>query len=372
MALVLVVDREAKVQDAFRFILEPLGHEVLTVARPDEALQSFEERAPAVTVLEQENQGFALLERMQRQRQDAPILLTSARSRKEDALRALRGGACDFLVKPMRSAEFAQAVARILERQEKDARSTQGATGDGADGDAPLLGLYGENPSVVAMREQIRELVADDYHGFLLIQGESGTYKREIVFYLHEQRPTSKGDFIQMDCSLEDPDALRELLIGPDAKGGSLLKNHPSATLLLEKVESLPTDIQDELDEVIDLFKEQMLIIFLADHDLEMAMAEDRFQISLYFKISQHLIDPPRLRERLEDLPGLCNYILQHSPELSDEQRGSSFTPEALQQMEQYRWPGNLVELESVVVLAALEAEGAAITDDMIRRHLGM
>ncbi|MDP0499445.1 MAG: response regulator [Verrucomicrobiota bacterium JB022] len=371
MALVLVVDREAKVQDAFRFILEPLGHEVLATARPDEALSLFEQRQPAVTVLEQENQGFALLERLRRQQHDAAVILASSRARKEDALRAMRSGARDFLVKPMRSAEFAGAIHRLLEQQ-RAAAGQEPESAHHAVEDVSLLGLYGQDPSVVAMREQIRELLEQNHCGFLLIQGETGTYKREIVLYLHEHRPAPKGDYIQLDCSLEEPDALRELLIGTDGKGGTLLKNHPGSTLLLEKVESLPKDIQDELDEVIELYQEHNLIVFLADHDLEQAMAEDRFQISLFFKISQQLIDPAPLRNRLDDLPGLCAFILHHSLELTDEQRQTEFTPEALHLMMQYRWPGNLVELESVVVLAALEAEGETITEEMIRRHLGM
>lgn len=371
MALVLVVDREPKVQDAFRFILEPLGHEVVTAARPDEALKTFEARQPLVTVLEQENQGFALMDRMRNGRPGAEVILTSSRTRKEDAIRALRAGAADYLVKPMRSNEFAQAIDRILQRR-KEADKAVGRPAPVDDSDQPILGLFGRDSSVVALREQIREIIEEDHKGLLLVQGETGTYKREIVLYLHEQRKGNKGDYIQLDCSLEDPDSLRDLLIGDDGEGGTLLRNHPNSTLLLEKVDSLPTELQDQLDEVIDQFEGQLLIVFLADHDLELAMGEDRFQMSLFFKISQRMLETSPLRERFDDLPQLCQFILRHSSELSDEQRASTFTPQALSLMQTYRWPGNLVELESVVVLAALEAEGQPITDDMIRRHLGM
>ena len=204
-----------------------------------------------------------------------------------------------------------------------------------------------------------------------LIVGESGTGKRTIARTIHQQGPRPHAPIVPFDCAALPAEVLERDLFGSIAGDMPPRLTLPEgATLLIGDILDLPRDLQARLASSLD---PRVRLLATSTGDLDAAVREERLRPELYFALTTMVIRLDPLRERLDELPVLAQHLLERA-NLRESRQRSGFTPEAIDAMLSYDWPGNLRELARVVDDSHGRGAGDAISaDDLpaaIRGHL--
>ncbi|WP_043597929.1 dihydroxyacetone kinase operon transcriptional regulator DhaR [Aeromonas diversa] len=215
-------------------------------------------------------------------------------------------------------------------------------------------------------------------NGPVLLRGEPGSGKGTLAAYLHLEGSQADGPLVIVDCHAIPPARLESLLMGCDEEGierpGKMEEAH-GGTLVLEQVEQLPPTLQGALLQWLKSGRLQRFdssrvllpkfrLIATSSVDLEVRVAQGLFGRQLLFALQAFELWLPPLRERTADLPRL----IAHQLELQGDPRG--FSPAARERLLAHSWPGNLIELRSVVEHARLRAEGTTIQPEHLPASL--
>jgi DNA-binding NtrC family response regulator len=292
------------------------------------------------------------------------------------AVRWMRSGADDVLVKPIDPLELRAAVTRAEGRLAMRLRLPPNALrADGATD--PIAAIVGDDPKLQRALQLAR--AASRVRSTTLIQGETGTGKSTLARSIHESGVRAGKPFIEVACG-SIPEALLESeLFGhvkgaftgaiTDKKGRFLAAD--GGTLFLDEINAAPPTMQVKLlrvlqerafeavgsDETIEV---DVRVIVASNQPLERLVDEGRFTPDLYYRVHVLPIDLPPLRDRTTDLERLALYFLaRKSAEVDRTILG--FAPEAMDALRAYRWPGNIRELENAVERAAILCEGVRI-----------
>jgi DNA-binding NtrC family response regulator len=220
--------------------------------------------------------------------------------------------------------------------------------------------LLGDSPAMARVRAQVRLAAAGD--ATVLVVGPSGSGRQHVAKAIHYDRPAGKlGTLLPLSCAELGAELLRSTI-------SALLSRHkadgkPPATLLLNEVDQLPPEVQSELAEAIGTSPPPLRMISTAAAPLDELAAEGHFRRDLACALSTVVIRQPPLAERSEDIPLLAQMFLEElnaARNATKQLRG--FSPETLDQLAAYAWPGNIDELGSVVRDAYATAEGQQIT----------
>ena len=290
------------------------------------------------------------------------------------AVRWMRSGADDVLVKPIDPLELRATVARAAERLAIRLRVTPQRFASGGD---PLAAIVGSDPRLQRALELAR--AASRVRSTTLIQGETGTGKSTLARAIHESGPRAGKPFVEIACG-SIPEALLESeLFGhvkgaftgavADKKGRFLAAN--GGTLFLDEINTATNTMQVKLlrvlqerafepvgsDETIEV---DVRVIVATNQPLERLVDEGRFSPDLYYRVHVLPIDLPPLRERTTDLERLAlHFLARKSAEI--ERTILGFRPDAIDAMRRHHWPGNIRELENAVERAVILCDGARI-----------
>ena len=369
MARVLVVDDEAVMRAFLEKALRRQGYEVTVAADAEAALAAFAPRRFALVLSDlmmPGRSGLELLDELQRRDPETPVVIMTAFGSIETAVEAVRRGAADYLPKPLEIAHLELVLARTRERRDAAAEIERlRPLADEREGLGALIGRSLAMKRVYALIDKVapRDLT-------VLVLGEPGTGKELCARAIHEASPRAGGRFQAVNCSALQEGLIESELFGHEKgafTGADRLKQGhfevaEGGTLFLDEVGDAPPSLQAKLlralqeKEVVrvggvDPVPVDVRVIAATNRDLEADVAAGRFREDLYYRLSAFPIEMAPLRERPEDVPLLVERVLTRES-LADK----SLEPEASLALERFGWPGNVRQLENVVVRAALLA----------------
>jgi NtrC-family two-component system response regulator AlgB len=326
--------------------------------------------------------GLALLREIGRRSPETIVVLMTAYATVAQAVEAIRAGAYDYLVKPFSLEAAGLLLARVLEVQalRRENLTLRRAV------DEPVL-LDSACPAMRRTLATARQSAESDVT--VLLTGESGSGKNVLAAAMHGWSPRAAGPFVTIACTTLAEHLLESELFG-HVKGAftGAWKDKPGrltaaagGTVFLDEVGELPLELQAKLLRFLEEHRFEPVgggetvtvdarIIAATNRSLDAEVQAGRFREDLFFRLNVIEIRLPPLRERLEDLPALCDRML---PALCARHRRAQLvlSPEARAALGAYRWPGNLRELANVLERAVVLARGEAIrTDDLPDRLL--
>lgn len=367
---VLIVDDERLVRLSLRTRLEEEGCRVLEAGSAGEALEQFRTGVDAVLLDFQlpDLDGIEVLSQMRALDPAPPVVMLTAHSSVERAVKAMQTGAAHFAPKPFEVAEIAGLIQRLLEpfrlRQEV-ARLTANGGGSG------VAQLVGESPSMRKVRELIGR-VARSPASTVLITGESGTGKDLVAHAVHTESDRSGGPFMNITCSAL-PEALLESELFGHEKGAftdaklrkiGLLEQADGGAVFLDEIAEMAPTLQAKLLRFLEEkafrrvggateVRPDVRVIAATHKDLQLAIEEGRFRADLYYRLAVLQIAVPPLRERRGDTELLAKFFIDRfNREFNKGIRGLSNG--ALEVLELYSWPGNVRELKNAIERAVL------------------
>jgi DNA-binding NtrC family response regulator len=305
---------------------------------------------------------------------DTVLVALSSTISANRAVRWMRSGADDVLIKPIDPLELRAAVTRAADRLMLRLRSRRPlATGES---DA-LASIVGDDPRL--QRALYLARAASRVRSTALLQGETGTGKSMLARAIHAASPRAAGPFIEVACG-SIPEALLESELFGHVKGaftgaiadkkGRFLAAH-GGTIFLDELNAATSPMQVKLLRVLqqrsfepvgsdDTIQVDVRVIVASNQPLERMVEEGRFSPDLFYRVHVLSIDLPPLRDRTTDLERLASHFLALKAAEVD-RTILGFSREAMETMRAYTWPGNVRELENSVERATVMCEGAWI-----------
>lgn len=368
MARLLIVDDDPAVLDSLCRVLAP-EHEVVRGTHGEEALRALAGASFDMVITDLSlpgADGFAILAAARARVPPLPVIVLTGHDEAGPAIRALRLGASDYLVKPA----TAEAVRAAL--------GAAGVSGETAFGTATggLRELVGESPAI----RELRRLVPlfGRSRATVLLVGETGTGKEVVARALHAAGTRSTAPFVAHNMAATPPDLAESLFFGHTRGAFSgatgdhpgLFEQAQGGTLFLDEIDSFPLMLQPKLLRVLEMGivrrvgaaaerSVDVRIIAAAAGDLEPLVRRGGFRADLYFRLRELELALPPLRERREDIPLLAAHFLTGIG--TDAGARPRLAPAALDALREHDWPGNVRELRNLLRRAVLLAGGADI-----------
>jgi len=378
---ILVVDDEPEMGELVREILQERGHRVRIASDGREALKRLaeEEIALVLTDLRMKGmQGIELLGEIKRSRPDTSVILMTAFGSVETAIEAMKQGATDYLIKPIKTED----LVRVTERAVREAalrREVQRLRRE-VHREYSFHQILGKSKPMRDVFDLIRR-VADSPTN-VLITGESGTGKELVAKAIHYNSERRDAAFVPVNCAAI-PEALLESELFGHVKGAftdaktdkrGLFEEAQGGTLFLDEISELPLLLQAKLLRAIQereirrvgatrAMPVDVRIIAATNLNLAEETKAKRFREDLFYRLNVIEIRLPALRERREDIPLLVEAFLKKCAEANHKEvRGMAETALAL--LMDHAWPGNVRELENVIERAVTLARGEKILSD--------
>lgn len=375
---ILVVDDEFSVRDSLASWFRKDGHEVRAAADALEALEAIEAERFAVAVVDVKMPGMdgvELQERMQQKDPEMAVIMITAFASVDTAVRSLKQGAFDYVIKPIEPDELSHLVRRALEHRRLSAENLQlRGTIDEFVAGAEIVGDSPPMRKVLELAEHVAKTEAT-----VLIRGESGTGKELIARAIHANSPRRYAPMITVNCGGLPETLLESELFGHE-KGAftgaqyrrkGRLEMADGGTLFLDEVGSISLKTQVDLLRVLET-KEftrvggtksvnvDFRVICATNESLEKAVAEGRFREDFYYRINVFIIEAPPLRVRRSDIPLLAEHFVARFARQMDT-RIRSISAEAMAVVEAHDWPGNVRELSNAIERAMVVGKTEAI-----------
>jgi two-component system response regulator HydG len=294
----------------------------------------------------------------------------------DTAISAVRGGAYDYLVKPVKIEALEVAIRRALGHlaTKREVRRLQRVI----DQNEPIRSIVGTSPAVRAMVTTIRQVADSD--ATVLITGESGTGKELVARALHELSPRRGAPFVAINCGAMPAPLLESELFGhvrgafTDARSSrpGLFLQAGAGTIFLDEVGEMPLEMQVKLLRVL---QERTLrpvgsdeevpfearVLTATNRDLETEVEERRFREDLFYRINVVAITVPSLRDRSMDILLLAQHVLERIGARTS-RPVPKLAPDVAKKLLDYDWPGNVRELENSIERATAICRGGEIT----------
>jgi two-component system response regulator AtoC len=364
MGTVLVVDDELDTRSLVEDALRKRGFEVEGVASADECLQRLQARSFDVVVTDVIMAGMTGIELCATLREQHPEVLSivvTGFGALDTAIEAMRAGAYDFIVKPVRIDALIIAASRAMEhlslqREVKRLRSA-------AFQDFALQGIIGSSAALRETTELVNRVASSD--ATVLITGESGTGKELVAKALHALSPRSAQPFVAVNCAAMPAPLLESELFGhvrgafTDAKSSrqGLFVQARGGTIFLDEIGEMPIEMQAKLLRVLQERKVRPVgddtevpfearVIAATNRCLETEIEAKRFREDLFYRINVVAIPVPPLRERADDILTLAQSFLKRCAARTGKAVEGISGP-AARMLLNYDWPGNVRELEN-------------------------
>lgn len=382
MHRILIVDDELNIRRVLAAMLKRAGHRVRTASDGAEAMTELRlsDYSAVITDLKMPRvDGMQLLEHVNTHYPDTPVIVITAHGTIGGAVDALKRGAFDYITKPFEQDDLHRAVQKaVLTKELNESTVHSGVeSADNADGRFGIIGASAQMREIFSIIERVAGQPST-----VLISGESGTGKELVARALHHQGVRASKPFIRINCAAIPANLLESELFGYE-KGAFTSADHSKpgrleladgGTLFLDEIGEIALEMQvkllralqeSEFERVggLKTIKVDVRLVTATNRDLPKAIAAGLFREDLFYRLNVVPIELPPLRERTEDIPALVRHFLdRYNARLQKSVEGIS--PEALDVLSRYPWPGNIRELENVVERTLLFADGATIEAD--------
>jgi DNA-binding NtrC family response regulator len=382
------VDDEKMIRWSLGEALRGWGYEPIQAETATAALAAFDADQPTAILLDinlPDGSGLEVLRKIRHRQPDAVVIMITANVLVDETIAALRGGAYDFIGKPINLEELQVAIRNGIEaghlRKEVNLFRRERAQ------QFSFEQIIGESPT---MREMLglAHKVAESEVSSVLLQGESGTGKDLVAKAIHYHSTRADKPFVAINCAALPGTLIESELFGyekgafTDAKARKegLFEQAEGGTLFLDEIGELELSLQAKLLRVLEesSFRRvgglkdlplDVRVIAASNRDLKTEGEAGRFRSDLFYRLSVIQIDIPPLRERGDDVRVLAeHYISNFKSRLR--RSVDSITPEALAAFRGYDWPGNVRELRNVIERAMILEDGDEITTKYLPRGL--
>lgn len=343
-----------------------LAHDVATGVR------KFTELMPDLVLLDvhlPDGDGISALTQILQRSPSTPVLMVTAENDLKTAIRAVKGGATDYLTKPISAVDLPARVRQEL--RQLDARDQ--IDDSQRHSILPLADTFGPSEASQHLVRQIEAAANSEIT--TLVVGETGTGKELVAHSIHRHGVRRTAPFVTIDCKSPPPWLLESELFSDTPATASTVAR--GGTLYLGDVAGLADPLQARLLRVLDRRKlraagaPDVRIIAGTRVDLHAAAKAGTFRSELVYRLGAYVVNVRPLRERPADIEHLARLFLAEA--MREQHRVTcTFEPGALAKLCSHHWPGNGRELRNVVRQLVLEATGAVISPSAVARVLGM
>lgn len=372
------IDDDATAGDLFRRFSRDKKYEVVIFRDPVKALDDIRENGSDLVVTDLSMPGLSGLDLLQAIRQvdvELPVIMITGFSTEDNAIRALRLGATDFLKKPFDMEKLLQQIDNNLHIAQQ--REVEIASRPRMEDKRKQHGMIGNAPSIRKIFDVIDRIA--DIRCNVIIEGESGTGKELVAHAIHHHSVFSEKPFIVIDCGSLTDTLLETELFGHE-RGAFTGASHNKPGLL--EVASGGSIFLDEICNISDAMQMKLMravqsqqitrvggihpinidVRFIAatNRNIEEMIAARQFRHDLYHRLNVVSITMPPLRERKDDIELLLQHFVSEFAQRY-KRNVSGFDAASLQWMKEYTWPGNIRELRNLVERSIALADGSIL-----------
>jgi DNA-binding NtrC family response regulator len=369
---ILLVDDEKDALEAMRMGLEPeKSYEILTSLSRNEAINIIKSSSIDIVVTDlklKDGSGLDIVNFIQEKYSRISIIVVTAFGSVETAIEAIRGGAYDYLQKPIRLTELKRAINRLTEniKLKKENEKLKKQIGDQQD-KSQLIGISPKFRDILELIKQVAPAQST-----VLITGESGTGKEIVASAIHSASLRHNKPFVTINCGAIPENLIEAELFGYERgaftgaqkqKKGKIEIAH-QGTLLLDEIGDLPKNMQVKLLRVFQngelehlgataTIKVDVRIIAATNADLEKMVKEGTFREDLYYRLNVISFHLPPLRDREEDIIYLAQHFIDKY-NLINKKNIEGLDQKVIKEMRYYPWKGNIRELENMIERAVV------------------
>jgi len=357
---ILVVEDDEALRDALLITLEAAGHKPSGADGGPAALALIERQAFHMVISDlrmSPMDGLQLLGEIRQRKPGLPVLLMTAFGDVDKAVAAMRGGACDFMLKPFEPKTLLEQIERY-------------AIPPVAEG---VIAADAKTREILLLAARVAKTDAT-----VLLTGESGTGKEVFARYIHDQSRRGKGPFVAINCAAIPDNLLEATLFGHEkgaftgaqsAQAGKF-EQADKGTLLLDEISEMPLGLQAKLLRVLQEREVERVggkkpvavdirVLATSNRDMAAEVAAGRFREDLFYRLNVFPLAIPALRERPGDIVPLAQHFLAlHGTRLG---RMAKIGASAAAKLAAHPWPGNVRELENVMQRALILAPGDVV-----------
>ncbi|MCP9463007.1 MAG: sigma-54 dependent transcriptional regulator [Nitrospira sp.] len=380
---ILIADDDPDIVSVLQDRLQSHGYDIVTARDGQEAIGQIAQESPNLVLLDltlPKLSGLDVLKHLNRSKQsdNLPVVVMTAHGSIDIAVEAMKEGAYDFLTKPLDKDHLLLVIRKALERDHLR-RQIDYLRSEVAGRYASIIG---NSPSIQPIIEAARRAAKSDA-GVLLL-GESGTGKELFARSIHQWSHRQAMPLIVINCVALTETLLENELFGhergaftgADRQQKGKLEMADGGTVFLDEIGDMSLPLQAKLLRVLQdrefhrvggtkTVSVNIRIIAATNKDLKKAVKAGEFREDLYFRLNVITLTLPPLRERRSDIPLLAHFFLDRHAK--DAKRPHMiFSPQALDALTRYSWPGNIRELENVIARAVVLSPTDTIEPNML------
>ncbi len=371
---VLIADDEKNMRWVLGQSLEAEGYEVVTACDGKEALSSVAEMLPDIMILDHKMpapDGMEVLRRLRAKGYTFPVIMLTAHGNVQTAVEAMKAGSSEYLTKPFDLDELKISIEKALKMSELAAEVSR--LREELDKDYDIEGIVAQDPATLSVLETVRKVAPTV--ATTIIYGESGTGKELVARALHRLSDRADKPFISVSAGALPETLLESELFGYEkgaftgamtAKPGRFEMAN-GGTLFLDEIGDISPAVQVKLLRVLQertferlggtrSIEVDVRVVAATNQDLQQLIADGSFREDLFYRLSVVPVSLPPLRQRKSDVPLLVAHFLEKF-----NVKDKTITPEAMQLLVDYQWPGNIRELENTIERIAILAQGESI-----------
>ena len=380
MANILLLDDEANVREVLTLSLSSFGHDVTSIATPDEVERILEQQTFDVVItdlrMDGEDKGLDVVRQTKAVQPDAIVLLLTAYASAETAVEAMRNGAFDYITKPVSRTELGDIIERALAAKDiSPAHKNFNKTTFPSETKGSLVG---DSHVIQRVRERIQRAAKRDFT--VLITGESGTGKELAARLVHEQSPRNQGAFIPVHCGAIPENLFESELFGyvkgaftgADSDKIGLIESADGGTLFLDEIGEMPLLVQVKLLRVLQDMRVRPVgseheiqvdvrIVAATNRNLEAEVQAGNFREDLFYRLNVIPVHIPSLRQRREDIPALVHALMRRYGG-----NNISISDACMQKLSNLPLAGNVRELENTLQRLLALSDGDALDIQLI------
>jgi len=384
---VLIVEDDLATRKGLEESIRDLGGETRSVGTVKEAARAIEEFDPRLLIVDihlPDGDGIDILRGARETDPDREGIVITGQGSIDNAIEALRAGAADYLLKPLRPAQLEVVFNRLADRRRLESevetlRAELQETGRLGD-------LVGRSPVMTTIFDVIRRVAKSNAP--VLITGASGTGKEVAARTIHRLSRRAAKPFVAFNCGAISPTLIESELFGhergsftgADKRRVGYFEEAAGGTLFLDEITEMGSELQVKLLRVLEdrtlrrvggsqELKVDVRLVSATNRDPHEAIHAKKLREDLFYRLNVFPLALPTLGQRREDIPLLAEHFRKL---IEDQERAgvSGWEPAALETLQAYDWPGNVRELRNVVHRAYVMTEGRTIRPDVVEALL--
>ena len=382
---ILIVDDDDAIRWTLREALQTWDFAPVEAASVAEAVKHVKAELPAAVLLDidlPDGSGLDVLREIKHDHPEAIVIMITGNVQVDNTISALRGGAYDFIAKPINLEELRITIRNALET--RHLRKEVAQVRKERAREFNFSQIVGESPAMKRMLH-LAAKVAESEVSSVLMQGESGTGKDLVAKAIHYGSQRADGPFVAINCAALPATLIESELFGyekgafTDAKARKegLFEQAHGGTILLDEIGELELSLQAKLLRVLEegAFRRvgglrdiplDVRVLAASNRDLRSESEAGRFRVDLYYRLSIIQIDIPPLRERGDDVLLLAQHYIDGLGAKLRRNRITGLSPEAVAVFRRYDWPGNVRELRNVIERALILEDADQITTEYL------